>query len=140
VLPSLVRIRETVLEPTFEADLEPNAHGYRPRRRAQDAVRKVHQLLRAGYTDVVDADLSKYFDTIPHAELVQSVARRIVDRRTLHLIKMWLTTPVVERNEKGGFSTTGKNSKGTPQGGHQSFGEPVVSSSERKSWRMQMTS
>ena len=106
-----------VLEPIFEADLEPNAYGYRPRRSAQDAVRKVHQLLRAGYTDVVDADLSKYFDTIPHAELVQSVARRIVDRRTLHLIKMWLTTPVMERNEKGGWSTTGKNRKGTPQGG-----------------------
>jgi len=106
-----------VLEPIFEANLEPNAYGYRPRRSAQDAVRKVHRLLRAGYTDVVDADLSKYFDTIPHAELIQSVARRIVDRRTLHLIKMWLAAPVMERDEKGGWSTTGKNRKGTPQGG-----------------------
>src|SRR5271155_1091745 len=64
-----------VLEPVFEADLEPNAYGYRPKRSAQDAIRKVHELLCAGYTDVVDADLSKYFDTIPHRELIQCVAR-----------------------------------------------------------------
>lgn len=106
-----------IIEPIFEADLEPNAYGYRPKRSAQDAVRKVHQLLCAGYTDVVDADLSKYFDTIPHAELVNCVARRIVDRKTLHLIRMWLTTPVMERDDKGRWNTTGKNRKGTPQGG-----------------------
>src|SRR6266576_4249483 len=69
-----------VLEPIFEADLEDAAYGYRPKRGAQDAIRKVHELLCAGYTDVVDADLSKYFETIPHRELMQSVARRIVDR------------------------------------------------------------
>ncbi|HZE20949.1 MAG TPA: reverse transcriptase domain-containing protein, partial [Desulfobaccales bacterium] len=63
-----------VLEPIFEADLEPCAYGYRPKRSAQDAIRKVHELLCAGYTEVVDADLSKYFDTIPHGELMQSVA------------------------------------------------------------------
>ena len=80
-------------------------------------MRKVHQLLCAGYTDVVDADLSKYFDTIPHAELVNCVARRIVDRKTLRLIRMWLTTPVMERDDKGRWNTTGKNRKGTPQGG-----------------------
>jgi len=80
-----------VLEPIFEADLEPNAYGYRPKRGAQEAVKKVHELLCDGYTDVVDADLSKYFDTIPHAELMQCVARRIVDGGVLHLIKMWLT-------------------------------------------------
>ena len=68
-----------VLEPIFEADFDPNAYGYRPKRSAQDAIRKVHQLLCSGYTDVVDADLSKYFDTIPHCELMQCVARRIVD-------------------------------------------------------------
>src|SRR6266852_5534148 len=67
-----------VLEPIFEADLEPEAYGYRPRRSAHDAIQKVHKLLCAGYTDVVDADLSKYFDTIPHAELLKSVARRVV--------------------------------------------------------------
>src|SRR3954463_8729707 len=106
-----------VIEPIFEADLEPNAYGYRPKRSARDAVRKVHELLRAGFTDVVDADLSKYFDTIPHADLVTSVARRIVDSRMLHLIKMWLTSPVMERDAKGSWRTTGNNRKGTPQGG-----------------------
>jgi RNA-directed DNA polymerase len=69
-----------VLEPIFEADLEPCAYGYRPKRSAQDAIRKVHKHLCAGYTDVVDADLSKYFDTIPHCQLMHSVARRIIDR------------------------------------------------------------
>ena len=106
-----------VIEPIFEADLEPNAYGYRPKRSARDAVRKVHQLLRVGYTDVVDADLSKYFDTIPHAELLNSVARRIVDRRMLRLIKMWLTAPVMQRDEEGNWQNTGRNRKGTPQGG-----------------------
>ena len=106
-----------VLEPIFEADLEPNAYGYRPRRGAQDAIQKVHQYLCAGYTDVVDADLSKYFDTIPHAELMQCVARRIIERRVLRLIKMWLTAPVMERDEKGSWRNTGRNRQGTPQGG-----------------------
>src|SRR3979490_2210682 len=77
-----------VLEPIFEADLEPEAYGYRPKRSAHDAIKKVHKLLCEGYTDVVDADLSKYFDKIPHRELLQSIARRIVDRDVLHLLKM----------------------------------------------------
>lgn len=106
-----------VVEPIFEADLEPNAYGYRPKRSAQDAVRKVHQYLRQGHTEVVDADLSKYFDTIPHAELMQCVARRIVDRRMLHLIQMWLTAPVMERNENRKWRNLGSNQRGTPQGG-----------------------
>ena len=106
-----------IVEPIFEADLEPNAYGYRPKRSARDAVQKVHELIRAGYTDVVDADLSKYFDTIPHAELLTSVARRIVDRRMLHLIKMWLTVPVMQREESGSWQNAGRNCKGTPQGG-----------------------
>jgi RNA-directed DNA polymerase len=106
-----------VLEPIFEADLEPNAYGYRPKRGAQEAVKKVQALLCDGYTDVVDADLSKYFDTIPHAELMQCVARRIVDRRVLHLIKMWLTVAVAERDEQGNWRHTGSTGKGTPQGG-----------------------
>src|SRR6202790_3466913 len=72
-----------VLEPIFEADFEPSAYGYRPKRSAQDAIRKVHKLVCEGYTDVVDADLSKYFDTIPHCEILQCVARRIVDREVL---------------------------------------------------------
>jgi RNA-directed DNA polymerase len=82
-----------VLEPIFEADFDDRAYGYRPKRSAQDAVQAVHEALCNGYTDVVDADLSKYFDTIPHQELLQSVARRVVDRRVLHLLKMWLKTP-----------------------------------------------
>jgi RNA-directed DNA polymerase len=106
-----------VLEPIFEADLEPNAYGYRPQRSAQDAVQKVHEFLCQGYADVVDADLSKYFDTIPHAELMQCVARRIVDRRVLHLVKMWLESPVAERDGKGNWKHTGGSGKGTPQGG-----------------------
>jgi RNA-directed DNA polymerase len=106
-------------EPIIEADLEPSAYGYRPKRSAQDAIREVHKLLCAGCKDVVDADLSKYFDTIPHDELIQSVARRIVDRNILHLIKMWLKVPVEERDEKGKRRMMGgqKSRCGTPQGG-----------------------
>jgi len=108
-----------VLEPIFEADLEPQAYGYRPRRSAHDAIQKVHKLICEGYTDVVDADLSKYFDTIPHTELLKSVARRIVDRDVLQLIKMWLKVPVEERDENGKRRMRGGRSSrcGTPQGG-----------------------
>ena len=108
-----------VLEPIFEADLDPAAHGYRPGRDGIDAVKAVHALLCRGYTDVVDADLSKYFDTIPHHALMQSVARRIVDRQVLRLIKLWLKAPVEERDGDGTRRMTGgKNSRqGTPQGG-----------------------
>lgn len=108
-----------IVEPIFEADLEPNAYGYRPKRSAQDAIRKVDELLHQGYTDIVDADLSKYFDTIPHSELMQCVARRIVDRHMLHLIKMWLEVPVEEKDEKGNKRLTGGRDRdyGTPQGG-----------------------
>lgn len=108
-----------VLEPIFEADLDPAAHGYRPGRDGIDAVKAVHALLCQGYTDVVDADLSKYFDTIPHHALMQSVARRIVDRQVLRLIKLWLKAPVEEHDGDGTRRMTGgKNSRqGTPQGG-----------------------
>jgi RNA-directed DNA polymerase len=108
-----------ILEPILEADLEPNAYGYRPGRSAGDAIQEVDKLLIAGYTDVVDADLSKYFDTIPHAELMKCVARRIVDKHMLHLLKMWLTVPVEERDEQGKKRLTGGKGqdRGTPQGG-----------------------
>src|SRR6201990_3177597 len=75
-----------VLEPIFEADFEDNAYGYRPARGAVDAVKEVHRLICRGYTDVVDADLSRYFDTIPHSDLMKSVARRIVDRQVLRVL------------------------------------------------------
>jgi RNA-directed DNA polymerase len=108
-----------VLEPIFEADLEPNAYRYRPGRSALDAVRKVHELLCKGYTDVVDADLSKYFDTIPHQELMRCVARRIVDRNVLRVIKLWLKAPVEERDQNGRWRMSGgrKSTRGVPQGG-----------------------
>ena len=108
-----------VIEPIVEADLEPNTYGYRPKRNALDAVRKVEKLLREGYTDVVDADLSKYFDTIPHSEVMKCVVRRIVDRNVLRLIKLWLKSPVEEQDGHGKRKTSGgkKSTRGVPQGG-----------------------
>jgi RNA-directed DNA polymerase len=108
-----------VLEPIFEADLQPEQYAYRPERSALDAVRQVHQLLNTGQGQVVDADLSGYFDSIPHAELLKSVARRIVDGAMLHLIKMWLEAPVEETDEKGNKHQSTRNrdeGRGTPQG------------------------
>ena len=108
-----------VLEPIFEADFEDNAYGYRPARGAVDAVKEVHRLLCRGYTDVVDADLSRYFDTIPHAELLKSVARRVADGAVLRLIKLWLKAPIEERDANGTRRMSGGKSstRGTPQGG-----------------------
>ena len=108
-----------VLEPIFEADLDPDAYGYRPGRGGVDAIKQVHRLLCRGHTDVVDADLSKYFDTIPHRELLQSVARRIVDRHVLRLMKLWLKAPVEETDAGGKRRMTGgkKSTCGSPQGG-----------------------
>ena len=108
-----------VLEPIFEADFDDSAHGYRPGRNAGDAIEEVHNALQAGHVEAIDADLSKYFDTIPHAELMKCLMRRISDGNVLMLLKMWLKVPVEERDDKGNRRMTGgKKSKcGTPQGG-----------------------
>jgi group II intron reverse transcriptase/maturase len=108
-----------VLEPIFEADLPSEQHAYRPGRNAQQAVVEVEELLFRGHPDVVDADLADYFGSIPHTELMMSVARRIVDRRVLHLIKMWLDCPVEETDQRGRKTRTTEardNRRGIPQG------------------------
>jgi RNA-directed DNA polymerase len=106
-----------VLEPIFEADFTDNAYGYRPNRSAVQAVREVHRTLKAGYVQVVDADLSKFLDTIPHAELMRSIARRVADGAVLHLIRMWLKSPVEQETEAGRRTRTSMGNRGTPQGG-----------------------
>jgi RNA-directed DNA polymerase len=108
-----------VLEPIFEADLQPEQYAYRPDRSALDAVEAVHRLLNTGHKEVIDADLSGYFDSIPHAELMKSVARRVSDKQVLHLIKMWLVAPVEELDQRGHKQRTTRNKdekRGTPQG------------------------
>jgi group II intron reverse transcriptase/maturase len=108
-----------VLEPIFEADLQSEQYAYRRDRSALDAVKRVHQLIHAGHQEIVDADLSSYFDSIPHSELLQSVARRVVDGAMLHLIKMWLEAPVEETDEHGNQHRSTRNrdeGRGTPQG------------------------
>src|SRR5260370_4519962 len=108
-----------VLEPIFEADLPPELYAYRAGRNAQQAAVEVEELLFRGHREVVDADLADYFGSIPHADLLKSVARRIVDRRVLHLIKMWLDFPVAENDERGRKTRTTEardQRRGIPQG------------------------
>jgi group II intron reverse transcriptase/maturase len=106
-----------VLEPIFEADLEPEQHAYRAGHSAHDAVRHAHALVSAGHREVVDADLSGYFDSLPHAELLKSVSRRISDGRMLRLIKLWLRVPVVEIDGRGHRRPLpGRKGRGCPQG------------------------
>ena len=108
-----------VLDPIFEADLQPEQYAYRKDRSALDAVRHVHKLINTGHREVVDADLSNYFGEIPHADLLKSVARRVVDGAMLHLIKMWLEAPVEETDERGNKRRSTHNrdkGRGTPQG------------------------
>src|SRR5204862_22400 len=108
-----------VLEPIFEADLPPEIYAYRAGRNAQQAVVEVEELVFRGHPDVVDADLADYFGSIPQADLLKSVARRIVDRRVLHLIKMWLECPVEETDQRGRTRRTTEardSRRGIPQG------------------------
>lgn len=108
-----------VLEPIFEADLPAEQYAYRPGRSALEAVRRVQRLVIEGHTEVVDADLSGYFDSIPHAELMKSVARRVSDGALLRLIKSWLEAPVEEEDAGGHKQRTTRNKdqgRGTPQG------------------------
>lgn len=129
-----------VLEPIFEADFDDAAYGYRPRRSALDAVQEVHRAIQDGYTDVVDADLSKYFDTIPHPELMHCVARRVTDKQMLNLVKAWLKAPVEERDQDGKRRMTGgkKAKRGTPQGGVASPLLSVIYMNRfLKAWRQQ---
>jgi group II intron reverse transcriptase/maturase len=108
-----------VLEPVFEADLPPEQYAYRRGRNAQQAVAEVGELLFRSHPEVVDADLADYFGSIPHADLLKSVARRIVDRRVLHLIKMWLDCPVEETDKRGRKTRTTEardKRRGIPQG------------------------
>jgi group II intron reverse transcriptase/maturase len=105
-----------VIEPIFEADFQEYSYGFRPKRNAHQAMDDISLRLRKGKTQVIDADISKYFDNIPHGKLLKLIARRIVDKNILRLIKMWLKAPVVEegKDEKRRYK---KNDKGTPQGG-----------------------
>jgi RNA-directed DNA polymerase len=109
-----------IIEPIFEADFCQNSYGFRPKKSAHGAVDEIAKALNYGYTKVIDADLSKYFDSIPHAKLLAVVAERIVDGAILHLIKLWLKAPVIGEDEDGTKRNVGggrANSIGTPQGG-----------------------
>ena len=109
-----------VVEPIFDGDLQPEQHAYRANRSAHDAVRGGRYWLDRGYPEIVDADVSGYFDSIPHHERMKGVARRIRDGRVLHLVKMWLETAVEEMDETGNATRTTRNKDegcGTPQGG-----------------------
>jgi RNA-directed DNA polymerase len=108
-----------VLEPIFEADLPPEIYAYRAGRNAQQAAVEVEELLFRGHPEVVDADLADYFGSIPHSDLLKSVARRVVDRRVLHLIKMWLDCPAEETDDRGRQTRTTEardKRRGIPQG------------------------
>lgn len=103
-----------VIEPIFEADFEDSSFGFRPKRSAKDALQRIKEHLKSGHHEVYDADLSQYFDTIPHDKLMKLIGLRIIDKGVLHLIKMWLKASIIE---DGKISGGKKSKKGTPQGG-----------------------
>jgi RNA-directed DNA polymerase len=108
-----------VIEPIFEAEFQDCSHGFRPKRKAQDAIQQIKGYLAEGRQEVLDADMSQYFDTIPHGRLLELLKRRIGDRKVIALIRMWLKAEVVEKTERGRIrNLSGKrNNRGTPQGG-----------------------
>jgi group II intron reverse transcriptase/maturase len=107
------------LEPIFEADFQPCSYGFRPKRSARQAVAEISQALAGGYTQVLDADLTAYFDSIPHDQLLAAVARRVADRHILRLLTQWLRAPVVVERDDGRRELRGgkRTRRGTPQGG-----------------------
>ena len=106
-----------ILEPIFEADFLDCSFGFRPGKNAHQALRAIQQNLQAGYTEVYDADLAGYFDSIPHDKLLKAIEMRVADRSVLDLLRQWLKSQVVERSAGGGTTTSGRPDKGTPQGG-----------------------
>ena len=109
----------SLLEPIFEADLQDEQYAYRAKRNAHDAVREVHRWLNRGLREVVDADLSGYFDTVPHPQLLKSLARRISDGSLMRLLKQWLQMSVEENDGHGGKRRSNparRLKRGTPQG------------------------
>lgn len=110
---------KTVIEPIFEAEFENCSYGFRPKRSAHQAISHIKQHLHMGCKEVLDADLSQYFDTIPHARLMEQIEKRISDQRVLKLLRMWLKAPVAERTKSGKIRYIGgkRNKRGTPQGG-----------------------
>ena len=105
-----------MIEPIFEADFLDCSFGFRPGKSAHQAIDVIRQHLQDGYRDVYDADLKGYFDTIPHDQLMKCLKMRITDRSVLELIRMWLESPVIERDDAGRTKGT-RPKQGTPQGG-----------------------
>lgn len=108
---------QLILEPIFEADFLDCSHGFRPERKAHDALEAIRQELQRGRTEVYDADLKGYFDSIPHDKLMGCLRMRVVDSSVLKLIRMWLKAPIIEFDENGKQHPPKKNASGTPQGG-----------------------
>lgn len=106
-----------ILQPVFEADFHEHSYAYRPKRNAHQAITAIQKALWSGREEVIDADLSGYFDSIPHDKLMELVARRISDGAVLALIAAWLRAPIVEEDQNSGGKRTLPNRQGTPQGG-----------------------